>query len=124
MNHSKPGQKLSPELKAVTDQIWSHNRGRYGRLVLWIWQQQKRGYPDEAVIDCLTLSLQNDYIHKAGDWWKYLTQMIEHPNGKPKPVEPMESWKNLLDGFAKFEKKERAASKPVAKPDRQRGFEF
>lgn len=74
MNNSKPGQKLTPSLKAIVEPIYRRNPKRYARLILWIWHHQRLGWEDEAIGEALRLA--GPHLDMADDYWKYLTSLM------------------------------------------------
>jgi hypothetical protein len=74
MNQSKAGRKLSPIIAQETDAIYRRNPERYQRLCLWVWTNQKAGWPDEAIANALRMA--SPYLDQAPSWWAYLTKLL------------------------------------------------
>ena len=87
MNKSKPGNKLSPELKAVVEPIYRRDPKRYARLILFIWQSQKAGYSDEVIADAFKAA--DKYLDLISNWWPYMVKSLKqkHTRGFQKEAE-------------------------------------
>jgi len=110
MQQSKPGIKLNPLIASKTTPIFEADPKRYQRICRWVWTQQKRGWPDEAIAEALSLAGTN--IHRADSWWKYLTALL--PKGKGRAAE-IESTRHksevgeIAGEFVEFLKQKRGA---------------
>lgn len=80
MQVSPPGKKLNPRISVHTAAIYARDPVRYKNLCRWVWTQQKIGWPDEAIAECLRLG--NSHIDKAENWWKYLTALVKKAKGR------------------------------------------
>jgi len=83
MEQSKPGTKLSPQLKAVVEPIYRRDPKRYQRLCQFVWTMQKQGWPDEAIAHCLKLA--DPHLDHLTSWWAYLVKRM--PLGKARASE-------------------------------------
>ena len=85
MNQSKAGKKLNPIIARETAPIYARNPRRYQRLCLWVWHQQRIGWPDEAIADALSAAAP--WIDGAKDWWLYLTFLLPKAKGQATEAE-------------------------------------
>lgn len=85
MKNVKAGKKLSPMVAEQTAPIYSRDPVRYKRLCLWVWTQQRQGWPDEAIAGAL--SAAQPWIDNADDWWKYLTFLLPKAKGRATEAE-------------------------------------
>lgn len=72
-SRSKPGQKLTPDLKAAADPLYRSDPKRFQKLIIWIWQKQKEGHIDVDISAVLRALRAREEKHgPVDDWWKYL----------------------------------------------------
>lgn len=70
---SKPGRKLSPELKTAADPLYRSDPKRFDKLIIWIWRALKAGHEELDIVAALqNLERREKKLGAVDDWWKYL----------------------------------------------------
>ena len=109
MRHSSPGKKLNPLISVHTARIFGRDNIRYLNLCRWVWYQQSKGWPDEAIAGAL--SLADSKIDSAHNWWAYLNGLLPKAKGRASEQEA-QNYKtevgHLADEFLAFVKSRRA----------------
>jgi hypothetical protein len=75
VDKSKKKGSLDPKVKEVADRIYKGNPPRFGRLIAWIKDKEKRDYPVEVIVETLVLFEEQDKKNKIKDWWPYIERI-------------------------------------------------
>jgi len=68
-------RELNPKIKEVADRIYSSDRKKFDRLVVWIKQAQQQCYRDDVIAEAL-LQFER-YAGGVRDWYPYLDKIID-----------------------------------------------
>ena len=68
-------RELDPNIREVADRIYSSDRKKFDRLVVWIKQAQQQCYRDDVIAEAL-LQFER-YAGGVRDWYPYLDKIID-----------------------------------------------
>ena len=97
MKRSKAGQKLNPIIAKETEPIYRRDPKRYERLIIWVWHNQRIGWPDEAIANALRMA--DAYLDVAPNWWAYLTKVLPKAKAAAHEQESNEFKQGDLNSF-------------------------
>lgn len=65
---------LDPRIKEIADKIYSLDKVKFARLIVWIKQAEKEGFDSECITAALTRF--QPYAQSVSNWYPYLDKLI------------------------------------------------